>query len=108
MVTAPCELLALEHAVAMASELHPDHWPAWLRDLGERLEAGQAWRDDQTTGLALAVVGRDPCDRGNRRGPAMSPRSRIRFVAEVQRVEPLRTALLVALQGRRQEGAVVS
>ena len=59
MIVTAREQLDLEHRVAVASELHPDHWPAWLRDLGERLDAGQAWRGGQTTGLALAVVGSD-------------------------------------------------
>lgn len=96
--------LELERGVALASELHPDHWPAWLVDLADRLDAGQAWferdhggrRHQQTTALALAVVGRDPAERIGHRGPELKPRVRIRFAAEVQRVAPLRDAIIEA------------
>jgi len=92
------EQLDLEHRVAIASELHPDYWPAWLRDLVERLEAGQAWRDGQTTGLALAVVGRDPAQRDSYTGPGV--RSRSRFDEAVQLVAPLREAISEATAAR--------
>jgi hypothetical protein len=98
------EQLEIERGVAIASELHPDHWPAWLRELGERLDAGQAWVErvvdgkphQEASGLALALVDRDPVERIGYRGPELSPRTRIRFVAQVQRVSPLREAILVA------------
>jgi hypothetical protein len=55
-------LLELERCEALASELHPDHWPPWLAQLARCIETGDPWWADadgsrRTTGLAVALVG---------------------------------------------------
>jgi len=101
--------LNLERAISIASEMHPDHWPRWLVDLAERISAGQAWvvkthprggEDyEETTQLALALVGRDPYDRplGPRQNECR-PCDRRAFEAEVKRVRSLRDAIVEAGQ----------
>jgi hypothetical protein len=99
--------LEFERILAIVTQLHPDHWPASVRFLRERIEADQAWvvrtntngSDYQhTTQLALALVGRDPDDRPIRpAGSSMRPRSRKAFEAGSARYRPLRLAIMEAL-----------
>jgi hypothetical protein len=100
--------LVLERLIAIASELHPDHWPVGVRELAERIAEGHAWtlehgpgetRHEQTSGLALALVGRDPDDRHHgQAGSPMGPRARKAFEANVRFVVPLRAAIVEAME----------
>lgn len=104
-----CELLELTRLFAIVMELHPDHWPASVRDLAKRIAKGQAWaieapkRDadwhESTSYLALALVGRDPEDRNlGRPSSTMTPRCRRKFEADVERLAPLRAAIIEAME----------
>lgn len=84
-------LLQLEHALAQASEMHPDHWPAWLGDVAHRLVTGSAWRDGATTGIAIALV-------GDSMPPARESRkSSVGAQAMYRLAEPLRRAIFQAV-----------
>jgi hypothetical protein len=108
--------LELERVLAIVDELHPDHWPAGVQLLGERIEADQAWvvvpateaepEHQTTTALALVLVGRDPGDRPlGRADSPMRPRDIRWFEAEVERLQPLRFAFMEALNIEPMSGA---
>jgi hypothetical protein len=92
------EHLELERLLAVAIELHPDHWPGRLRFLGERIAEGTAWANNSTDALALALVGRDPSERPHGLvSVPMTPRARSAFARDVARALPLRIAIIEAI-----------
>lgn len=92
----------LDRVHAIVEHLHPDHWPAGLRWLAWRIEEPGGRVHFRTTGLALALVGRDPDQRpsGVAKTP-MTPKARRAHEALVLRVRSLRVAILAAMAEAR-------
>lgn len=89
--------LQVERGVALASELHSDHWPPWLVSLAAAIVSDDAWSEvgdhRVTTGMALACVGQPA---------AGSPRRQKEFDRRVALARPLRSAVLCALAEERR------
>jgi predicted amidohydrolase YtcJ len=86
---APSLAAAIDHAIELATELHPDHWPSWMHAARRAYLDGDAWTREPTghayTNTLRLALASDPPKRARTPKPAHHVHAAL---------EPLRAAFL--------------